>query len=103
MHEAVQDAIPRHWWPQSFKSDAKSVLPVDVQTFWSAASAQAAEASRKFWLGGVSPEHDSNSGVQCSSTHDLHELPWASVMQSNMQWSLVQPVRLPKQAAHVAV
>merc|ERR1719159_2013551 len=71
---------------------------------WSAASLQADTNGASSDLeGGVRPEHVSNAGVQLLSTQFLQLEPLASSMQSNMQLSLVQPVRVPKHFEHAAV
>merc|ERR1712061_254037 len=53
--------------------------------------------------GGVRPEQVLNAGVQLLSTQFLQLEPLASSMQSNMQLSFVQPVRVPKQSEHASV
>merc|ERR1719296_356782 len=54
-------------------------------------------------LGGLRPEQDLKAGVQFLSTQSLQLDPSASIMQSNMQLSFVQPVSVPKQSAQAAV
>merc|ERR1711971_1169421 len=105
MHLAVHEAPPRHWHPHLFRSVEKAALPAPFQIFMSAASEQASvEASRTVLLGGgVRPEHVLKAGVQLASTQFLHLAPVESSMQSHMQWSLVQPVRDPKQAEQASL